>query len=97
MEKTNTEKAAILYNEIDRNKLFASTVPNKEDRSKMNVTFVMAPEYAELEKEFRRLHARAWWIGALMGVALGFALGYVVGMGSTETVTVIPLAPGIDT
>ena len=42
----------MLYDEIDRNKLFQSTVPNKEDRSLMNVTFVMAPEFAELEKEF---------------------------------------------
>lgn len=52
MEKTNIEKAGILYNELDRNKLFVPTVPNKEDRSKMNVTFVMNEEYADLEKEF---------------------------------------------
>jgi len=52
IEKTNIEKAAILYDEIDRNKLFECTVPNKEDRSLMNVTFVMAPEFADLEKEF---------------------------------------------
>lgn len=52
MEKTNIEKAGILYDELDRNKLFATTVPNPEDRSKMNVTFVMTPDYVELEKEF---------------------------------------------
>ena len=52
MEKTNIEKAKILYDEIDRNKLFQATVPNKEDRSRMNVTFVMSPEYAQYEKEF---------------------------------------------
>ena len=52
IEKVNIEKAAILYDEIDRNKLFASTVPNKVDRSLMNVTFVMTPEFAEVEKEF---------------------------------------------
>ena len=52
MEKINIEKAALLYNEMDRNKLFMPTVQNPEDRSRMNVTFVMAPEYAELEKEF---------------------------------------------
>lgn len=52
MEKVNEEKAALLYDEIDRNKLFECTVPAKEDRSLMNVTFVMAPEYAEAEKEF---------------------------------------------
>ncbi len=52
MEKINVEKAKILYDEIDRNKLFQATVQNKEDRSRMNVCFVMTPEYAELEKEF---------------------------------------------
>ncbi|MCF6331861.1 MAG: 3-phosphoserine/phosphohydroxythreonine transaminase [Draconibacterium sp.] len=52
MEKTNIEKAGILYDELDRNKLFTSTVPNQDDRSKMNVTFVMTPDYAELEKDF---------------------------------------------
>ncbi|MDO8951663.1 MAG: 3-phosphoserine/phosphohydroxythreonine transaminase, partial [Draconibacterium sp.] len=52
MEKINIEKAKILYDEIDRNKMFQSTVPNKEDRSRMNVCFVMTPEYAQYEKEF---------------------------------------------
>lgn len=52
IEKINADKAAILYNEIDRNKLFECTVPHIEDRSLMNVTFVMAPGCAELEKEF---------------------------------------------
>jgi phosphoserine aminotransferase len=52
MEKLNIEKAKVLYDEIDRNKLFQSTVPNKEDRSRMNVCFVMTPEYATFEKEF---------------------------------------------
>lgn len=52
IEKINIEKASLLYDEIDRNKLFECTVPSKEDRSLMNVTFVMAAEFAELEKEF---------------------------------------------
>ena len=52
MQKRNQEKAALLYNEIDRNKLFQGTVPNKEDRSLMNICFVMNEEYADLEKEF---------------------------------------------
>jgi phosphoserine aminotransferase len=52
MHKKNIEKAAILYNEIDRNKLFVPTVMDPEDRSIMNICFVMAPEYKELEKEF---------------------------------------------
>lgn len=41
IEKRNTEKAALLYNEIDRNPMFKSTVTDKADRSKMNITFVM--------------------------------------------------------
>ena len=40
IEKINNEKAAMLYTEIDRNELFTGTV-EKEDRSKMNVCFVM--------------------------------------------------------
>ncbi len=40
IEKINDEKAAMLYAEIDRNSLFKGTVEN-EDRSKMNVCFVM--------------------------------------------------------
>lgn len=52
IEKINIEKAKLLYDEIDRNKLFVPTIKDKEDRSLMNICFVMAPEYKELEKEF---------------------------------------------
>lgn len=40
MEKLNNAKAQLLYNEIDRNGLFTGTVA-KEDRSVMNVNFIM--------------------------------------------------------
>ncbi|MGB4845511.1 MAG: 3-phosphoserine/phosphohydroxythreonine transaminase [Ferruginibacter sp.] len=40
MEKLNTEKAAMLYAAIDENPLFTGTA-HKDDRSKMNVCFVM--------------------------------------------------------
>jgi phosphoserine aminotransferase len=40
MEIKNNEKAALLYKEIDRNPLFTG-VTKHEDRSKMNVTFVL--------------------------------------------------------
>ncbi len=63
MEKLNIEKAKILYDEIDRNKMFQSTVPNKEDRSRMNVCFVMTPEFAELEKDFETFAASQGMIG----------------------------------
>jgi phosphoserine aminotransferase len=49
IEKINNEKAALLYNEIDANPLFTGTVA-KEDRSKMNVCFVMDNE--EIERKF---------------------------------------------
>nr|WP_320120181.1 3-phosphoserine/phosphohydroxythreonine transaminase [uncultured Marinifilum sp.] len=52
MQKLNQEKAAILYDEIDRNPMFKGTVLNKEDRSLMNICFVMSDEYKELEKDF---------------------------------------------
>jgi phosphoserine aminotransferase len=53
--KINTEKAAMLYNEIDRNKLFMSPLTNVEDRSLMNVVFVFKPEYKELDEKFLEL------------------------------------------
>ena len=52
MEKKNIAKAKTLYDELDRNKMFVPNIPNPEDRSRMNVTFVMAPGYEEFEKEF---------------------------------------------
>lgn len=51
MQRRNKAKAAILYNEIDSNPLFRGTVA-REDRSLMNICFVMAEKYATLEKEF---------------------------------------------
>jgi phosphoserine aminotransferase len=49
IEKINNEKASILYNEIDANPLFKGTVA-VEDRSKMNVCFVM--DNVEIEERF---------------------------------------------
>ena len=51
LEKMNLEKARILYDAIDSSRLFRGTV-NPEDRSIMNVCFVMKDEYKELEKDF---------------------------------------------
>lgn len=52
MYKQNLEKAAILYDEIDRSSVFVSGIGNEEDRSIMNVTFVMKDEYKEKEADF---------------------------------------------
>lgn len=51
MERRAKERAEMLYAEIDRNSLFRGTA-NKEDRSLMNICFVMNDEYKELEAEF---------------------------------------------
>ena len=51
IHQMNKEKAALLYNEIDRNSLFVGTAA-KEDRSLMNVCFVMAPGHENLQDEF---------------------------------------------
>lgn len=47
----NKKKAALLYEEIDRNPLFRGTAA-VEDRSLMNVCFVMAEGYENLQDEF---------------------------------------------
>ena len=52
MEKRDIAKAELLYNAIDASKMFVGTVTDPESRSIMNVTFVMTPEYKELEKDF---------------------------------------------
>ena len=62
MEKKDLENAAILYDEIDRNKLFRGTVA-EEDRSIMNVCFVMNDEYKELEDEFSKYATAAGMVG----------------------------------
>ena len=51
MDKRAHERADMLYAEIDRNKLFRGTV-KEEDRSVMNICFVMNDEYKDLEKPF---------------------------------------------
>jgi phosphoserine aminotransferase len=46
MEKINQQKADLLYNEIDRNPLFVGTAA-KEDRSNMNVCFLLTDNSKE--------------------------------------------------
>ena len=63
MERRAIEKADALYGEIDRNKLFRATVENKEDRSRMNICFVMNDEYKELEAEFLQFATERGMVG----------------------------------
>ena len=58
----NKEKAAILYDEIDRNSLFVGTAA-KEDRSIMNVCFVMAPGHEDLQDEFMNFAKEKGMVG----------------------------------
>lgn len=51
VHQRNIKKAELLYSEIDRNPLFVGTAA-KEDRSIMNVCFVMVEGYEGLQDEF---------------------------------------------
>ena len=51
MDKRAHQRAEILYGEIERNKMFKSVV-KEEDRSVMNICFVMNEDYKDLEKPF---------------------------------------------
>ncbi len=51
MEEMDKKKAQLLYDAMDNSNIFVGTVA-KEDRSLMNICFVMKPEYAQLEEEF---------------------------------------------
>ena len=51
MYRRNKEKAALLYDEIDRNTMFRGTAA-EEDRSLMNICFVMAEGREDLAPEF---------------------------------------------
>ena len=63
MEKLAKERADIVYNEIDRNKLFRGTVKCEEDRSYMNICFVLNDEYAELQDEFFKFATERGMVG----------------------------------
>ena len=63
MEKINKVKAEKLYAEIERNKIFKPTIANHEDRSYMNICFIMNDEYKELEKDFQEFATSKGLIG----------------------------------
>ncbi len=62
MDRRANERANILYGEIDRNKLFRGTA-NVEDRSVMNICFVMNDEYKELEADFMKFATERGMVG----------------------------------
>ena len=62
MERHAHARAELLYAEIDRNKLFRGTAA-KEDRSLMNICFVMNDEYKELEADFLKFASEKGMVG----------------------------------
>ena len=58
----NVKKAETLYAEIDRNPLFVGTAA-KEDRSIMNVCFVMAEGHEDLQDEFLKFATERDMVG----------------------------------
>lgn len=62
MEKKNIAKANLLYNAIDNSKIFVGTA-NKEDRSRMNICFVMKEEYKALEDDFLKFAVSKGMVG----------------------------------
>jgi len=63
IHKTNVHKAGLLYNEIDRNPLFRATIAAPEDRSIMNICFVMAQGHEDKEKAFLDFAASKGMVG----------------------------------
>lgn len=63
IEKINIQKSTMLYDEIERNPLFRSTIPNPADRSRMNVSFVMNDEYKHLEPNFMEFATSKGMVG----------------------------------
>ena len=63
MQRRAKERADLLYGEIDRNKLFRATIADLEDRSYMNICFVMNDEYKELEADFMKFATERGMVG----------------------------------
>ena len=63
MQRRAKARAEMLYGEIDRNRLFRGTVTCEEDRSYMNICFVMKDEYKELEADFLKFATERGMVG----------------------------------
>lgn len=62
MEKRAIERSSIVYDEIDRNRLFVGTA-EEDSRSRMNLTFVLKPEYQDLQDEFLAFATQQGMVG----------------------------------
>ena len=62
MEEMNKAKAKLLYDEIDRNKMFVGTAAN-DSRSLMNICFVMSEAYKDKEDAFMEFSKAQGMVG----------------------------------
>jgi len=61
--RRNIEKANLLYKTIDESKMFVATIQKKEDRSRMNICFVLKPEFEGLFDEFFAFATKKGMVG----------------------------------
>jgi phosphoserine aminotransferase len=88
MAERNRAKANLLYDEIDANPLFVGTA-EKEDRSLMNATFVMAPGKEALEAEFLAACKEAGCVGVKGHRSVGGFRASIYNALSKESVQVL--------
>ncbi|MBR3565440.1 MAG: 3-phosphoserine/phosphohydroxythreonine transaminase [Paludibacteraceae bacterium] len=62
VESRNKAKAELLYDAIDHSKIFVGTA-RAEDRSRMNVCFVLKPEYQDLQDDFMKFATERGMVG----------------------------------
>ena len=62
IQEMNRKKAQLLYDAIDNSKIFTGTV-NREDRSLMNICFVMKEQYKDKEDAFMEVAKKNGMIG----------------------------------
>jgi len=63
MDERNQKKADLLYNCLDNSKIFTPTIMEKEDRSRMNICFVLKQGYEELFDEFFKFATAKGMVG----------------------------------
>lgn len=63
MARRAKARADMLYSEIERNRMFRGTVTAEENRSYMNICFVMADAYKELEADFLQFATAKGMVG----------------------------------
>lgn len=59
----NIKKAEILYKAIDESRIFRPTITDEEDRSRMNICFVLKDEYADLQDDFFKFATAKGMVG----------------------------------